>query len=336
MAQMPFAKDNNMVKTIPPDRADESLRIPVLPWRPRRNRSIPYTHGSKPLDDDVAIDAIPIANDILRRLLPAVRFSQLTGNPMGAWTCGHAQPQKLAPGMPQDQKSIQQPKRDRRDYEQIHRRNAIGVVAQKGLPALRRWLPSPHHVFCHGGLPDIDAKLEQFAVDPRGSPKRLRGAHVATELANVHRCLWPATARSGFPAPIGSETSAVPADHRLRLEDFQCVQYSRSHTIEPRKHQAVNIAERQSFRRFAPQHVELVSKDQDLGFQRSPRAEQSGQGAPDQPAKIAHRERVSADFAVAVSSFGFAVGTAGLKPRICFSALGRPLCVPKTSSVLIW
>src|SRR5262245_12212131 len=169
MAQMPFAEHNNVVKTIPSDRTDESLRISVLPWRPRRNRSIPYTHCSKPLDDDIAIDAIPIANGILRRLLPAVRFGQLTGNPMGARTCGHAQPQKLAPGMLQDQKSIQQPKRDRRDYEQIHRRNAVSVIAQKGLPALRRWLSSPHHVFCHGGLSDIDAKLEQFAVDPRRS-----------------------------------------------------------------------------------------------------------------------------------------------------------------------
>ena len=62
-----------------------------------------------------------------------------------------------------------------------------------------------------------------------------------------------------------------------------------------RKHQAVDIAERQLLRGFAPQHVELVSKDQDLGFQRSPRPEQSDQGAPDQPAEIAHRERVSAD-----------------------------------------
>src|SRR5262245_27993467 len=138
--------------------------------------------------------------------------------------------------MPQDQKSIQQPKRDRRDYEQIHRRNAISVIAQKGLPALRRWLPSPHHVFCHGGLSDIEAKLEQFAVDPRCSPKRVRGAHVANELAKVRRRHWPAAARSGLPAPIGSQTSAVPADHRLRLENFQCVQYSRSYTIEPRKH----------------------------------------------------------------------------------------------------
>ncbi len=238
MAEMPFAEHNNMVKTIPSDRTDEPLRISVLPWRPWRDRPIPYTHCSKPLDDDIAIDAVSITNDVSWRLLPAVGFGQLTGNPMGARACGHTQPQKLAAGMLQDQKSIQQPKRDRRDYEQIHRRNAVGMIAQKGLPALRRWMPSPGHVFCHGGLPDIDAKLEQFAVDPRCSPKRVRDTHVANELANVRRCLWPATVRSRFPAPVGSEPSAVPADHRLRLENFQCVQYSRSHTIERGKHQA--------------------------------------------------------------------------------------------------
>jgi DNA-directed RNA polymerase specialized sigma24 family protein len=63
------------------------------------------------------------------------------------------------------------------------------------------------------------------------------------------------------------------------------LQYSSRHTIESRKHQAVHIAERQSLRGFAPQHVE--SKDKVSGFQRSPRPEQSDQGAPDQPAKIA-------------------------------------------------
>jgi len=47
-------------------------------------------------------------------------------------------------------------------------------------------------------------------------------------------------------------------DYHLRLENFQPVQYSRRHTIERRKHQAVNIAKRQSLRRFAPQHVELM------------------------------------------------------------------------------
>ena len=49
---MPFAEHNDMVKTIPSDRTDQPLCISVLPWRPRRNRPIPYTHCSKPLNDD--------------------------------------------------------------------------------------------------------------------------------------------------------------------------------------------------------------------------------------------------------------------------------------------
>jgi len=65
--------------------------------------------------------------------------------------------------------------------------------------------------------------------------------------------------------------------------------------IERGKHQPVNVAKRQSLWGFAPQHVELMSKDEDLGLQRSSRPEQSDQGAPDQPAKIAHRQRVSTD-----------------------------------------
>src|SRR5258708_5173656 len=41
-----------------------------------------------------------------------------TRSPMGARPAGTPKPQKLEPRMLQNQKSIQQPKRDRRDYEQ--------------------------------------------------------------------------------------------------------------------------------------------------------------------------------------------------------------------------
>src|SRR5256714_13112793 len=109
MAQMPLAEHNNMVKAIPSDRTDQPLRISVLPWRSWRDRPIPYTHCSKPPDDDIAIDAIPIANDISWHLLPAVSFGQLTGNPMGARACGQTQPPKLAAGMRHEQKSRTHP-----------------------------------------------------------------------------------------------------------------------------------------------------------------------------------------------------------------------------------
>src|SRR6516164_879412 len=44
MAKMPFAKDDHMVKTVAPDRADQPLHVSVLPWRARRDRSVSNAH----------------------------------------------------------------------------------------------------------------------------------------------------------------------------------------------------------------------------------------------------------------------------------------------------
>ena len=87
----------------------------------------------------------------------------------------------------------------------------------------------------------------------------------------------------------GSEADAVPAQQRLRPYNLQSVQDPGSQAIEPNKQQPVNAAEGQSLWGFAPQDVELVSKNKDFSFQCSPRLEQPDQDAPDQPAKIAHR-----------------------------------------------
>ena len=62
-------------------------------------------------------------------------------------------------------------------------------------------------------------------------------------------------------------------------------------------------------RRFAPQHIELVSKEQDLCLQRNPRPKQSNHRRPDQPAKITHRKEVSTNSRALVSHFDFAVET---------------------------
>jgi hypothetical protein len=107
------------------------------------------------------------------------------------------------------------------------------VISKKGLPSLRRRSPWPHHVLRYGRLPDIDAEHEEFAVDPRCTPKRVRNTHVSNELANLQCCLRSTTARSRFPAPTGSEADVVPADHRFRFEDFQSVQHARAKRYSP-------------------------------------------------------------------------------------------------------
>src|SRR5258706_289806 len=141
--EMAFAKHTNMVKTIPSDRTDEPLRISVLPWRAWCNRPIPYAHCAKPPDDDISIDAIPIANGISWRLLPAVSLGQLARNPMGARARGHTQPHKLAAGMLQDQKTIQKAKRNCRGEKKSQPGGGRGTIAPKRIPAPQRGPPSP-------------------------------------------------------------------------------------------------------------------------------------------------------------------------------------------------
>src|SRR5215471_19013394 len=147
------------------------------------------------------------------------------------------------------------------------------MIAQEGLPPLRRRSSPPRHVFRNRSLSDIDAELEQFPMYPGRTPKRVCDAHLADQAANVCRYRRPTAERLGFPAPIGSEPSAVPAQQRRRPYDLQSVQHPRSQAIEANKQQPVSAAEGQALRATAPQNVELMPKHEDFGFQRSTRSE---------------------------------------------------------------
>ena len=94
MAKMPLAEHDNVVKTLPPDRTDRPLTIPVLPWRSRRGWPIPNAHRPKAADEDVAVDRVAVTNDVSRRY--SIGLGELVRNPFSRWVRGHSQPQDLA------------------------------------------------------------------------------------------------------------------------------------------------------------------------------------------------------------------------------------------------
>ena len=55
-AQVPFAKDDDMIETLAPDRADEPLREGVLPRAVRCREDFLDPHALHTLPDDVAVD----------------------------------------------------------------------------------------------------------------------------------------------------------------------------------------------------------------------------------------------------------------------------------------
>ena len=72
----------------------------------------------------------------------------------------------------QNDHHVEQPKRRGRHNEHIDRSDALGVIPQEGPPVLRRRSSSSHHVFGDCSLADLDAELEQLAIDPLRSSWR--------------------------------------------------------------------------------------------------------------------------------------------------------------------
>src|ERR1035441_9777206 len=99
-------------------------------------------------------------------------FRNLICDPFCSGVSCDAKPQNLSSAVPHDQQSIEQTKRDRRHDEQIHRRDAVGMVMKKRLPTLRRWPSSLDHILGHTRLADIDAELEQLSMDIGRAPGR--------------------------------------------------------------------------------------------------------------------------------------------------------------------
>jgi hypothetical protein len=65
----------------------------------------------------------------------------------------------------ENQKCEELLKRNRRNHEQINRRNPLHMIGKEGLPILQWPIPPRYHVDRNRGLRDRDAEFEQFAMN---------------------------------------------------------------------------------------------------------------------------------------------------------------------------
>ncbi len=95
-AQMRLAQDNDVVHTITPDRSDQPFDKPILPRRGWRGRPVvPDAHSAQSAHNDAAIDPIPIADEVARRLIPRKSLGDLTRNPFGRRVYCDVDPDKV-------------------------------------------------------------------------------------------------------------------------------------------------------------------------------------------------------------------------------------------------
>ena len=76
------------------------------------------------------------------------------------------------------------------------------------------------HVLAHARLADGNAKLEQFAVNPRCAPEKVVEAHRTNQRSNIRRdSRSPQPSSLNLPGPEQAEALAMPTDHRGRFHN---------------------------------------------------------------------------------------------------------------------
>ena len=67
---MHLAQDNDVVHALTPDRSDQPFGEAILPRRGRCGRLVPDAHSAQSARDNFAIDPVPIADEVVRSLIP--------------------------------------------------------------------------------------------------------------------------------------------------------------------------------------------------------------------------------------------------------------------------
>src|SRR6266481_3095903 len=78
-AQVPFAKDEDVIQTLAPDGADEPLREGILPGAVSRREDFTYAHALHALAERVAVDGVAIAEKKGRGRIVRERVDDLLG-----------------------------------------------------------------------------------------------------------------------------------------------------------------------------------------------------------------------------------------------------------------
>ena len=132
-----------------------------------------------------AIRRIAITQQIPGSRVPRECFGYLAREPARGRMLGDSCAHDLPAIVGQNDHDVEQPKRCGRHDEHIDRSDAFGVIAQEAAPGRGRRTSPSHHVLRDGRLADLDAELEQLAVDPGRTPQRVGAAHLPNQITNL-------------------------------------------------------------------------------------------------------------------------------------------------------
>src|SRR2546428_7037717 len=184
-AEMPFVEHDDVIEAFPSNRPDDSLGERILPGRSRCDEDLTNPQALCPPYEHVAVDSVPIAEQVLRRCLFREALDKLVGGPGGGWVVGDVEMDEFTTVVSKDQESEEQVEGEGGDNEEIDGNNVANMRVKKGAPRggwPRRRAP---HVLGNGERRDLIAEEPEFGLDPAPAPGRVLSGHPADQRAEL-------------------------------------------------------------------------------------------------------------------------------------------------------
>ena len=145
-----------------------------------------------------------------------------------------------------------------------------------------------HHVLCNSGLSDLEAELQELAMNARGVPERVLEAHLVDQTPWLRIDLRAPSPIPGLPSPIAAKSSSMPTNRRLGPNDVNDLENGREPAIQLDEEKAVAVGQPNPALALTSQYDQLVPKRGILRLNPRLQSEQRGQDDENEPEKADH------------------------------------------------
>ena len=133
-SEMPFVDHDDLIEAFPSNRPDDALGEGILPGRSRSDEDLACPQAFHPPCEHVAVDSVPIAEQVLGRGLFREALDQLVGGPGGGWVVGDVEMDEFSTVVSQDQEPEEPAEGEGGDDEEVEGDNITDVRLKEGVP----------------------------------------------------------------------------------------------------------------------------------------------------------------------------------------------------------
>ncbi len=209
--EVSFIQYDDLIQALPSNRADDSLRVRVLPGTPGSNQHFINSHTVHPLLKVVPVHLVPIAKKILGCRVVWKGLHDLLGGPLGRWVLGHIEMEDSAPMMGKDHQDEEHLESHRWYDEKVDGYQVMEVIFQTCPPGWGGWIGGANAVLVYRGLGNLNSEFSELADNSGRAPAGIGFGDSPNQIADFFgdcRAAWFTALAE--PSPVIAKPALLP------------------------------------------------------------------------------------------------------------------------------